>query len=209
YFNERCWEVEVGEDRQDPETYFREVNGLDTGASVEIPYTLSLNGYNTDNPYECTYWSFVTGLILKIKPLVPATYQANINYDHTYHYQVNYDVVTESYRIDIDGVGSYQVSDRVITRLPDEDNGGGGSSTTQVVEQVVEIGDVTVPLTDSIVLSDEAVPLADSVVIPDEDAPLADSVPQTGDDALSVLPGLAAGLAALVGVFGFRRKERE
>ena len=81
----------------------------------------------------------------------------------------------------------------------------GGSSTTQVVE----IGDVTVPLADSIVLPDELVPLADSVMIPDEDVPLADSVPQTGDDALSVLPGLTAGLAAIAGALRLRRKERE
>ena len=76
-------------------------------------------------------------------------------------------------------------------------------------DTVVEVGDVTVPLTDSIVLPDEAVPLADSVMIPDEDVPLADSVPQTGDDALSVLPGLTAGLAAIAGALRLRRKERE
>lgn len=212
YFNEFCWDLKIGEgeELQDLEKYFEKVNQFVAGESVEIPYTLSLDGPNTDNTYQCTYWSFVTELILRIKPLAPANYQANIQYDHTYHYQVNYDVKTESYIIDIDGVGSYQVKERVITRLPDDDDkGGGGSKSGGSSSKVVEVGDVTVPLTDSIVLPDEAVPLADSVMIPDEDVPLADSVPQTGDDALSVLPGLTAGLAAIAGALRLRRKERE
>ena len=209
YFNELCWEMTV--EGKDPETYFADMSDVEAGSAEEISLHASLDGPNTDNPYMNTYWSFVAGLILKIKP-IPATYQAKVEYNHTfYNYQVDYDAVTESYRIDIDGVGSYQVIDRVITRLPDDDHKGGGGSKSggSNSASTTVIDDAWIPLTDSIVLPDEAVPLADSVVIPDEDAPLADSVPQTGDSAFSLFPGLTAGLAAFAGALGLRRKEKE
>lgn len=209
YFNELCWEMTV--EGKDPEAYFADMSDVEAGSAEEISLHASLDGPNTDNPYMNTYWSFVAGLILKIKP-IPATYQAKVEYNHTfYNYQVDYDAVTESYRIDIDGVGSYQVIDRVITRLPDDDHKGGGGSKSggSSSASTTVIDDAWIPLTDSIVLPDEAVPLADSVVIPDEDEPLADSVPQTGDSAFSLFPGLTAGLAAFAGALGLRRKEKE
>ena len=65
----------------------------------------------------------------------------------------------------------------------------------------------------AIEILDGPVALASSVpgdvIIGDEDVPLADSIPQTGDNAVSVLPVMLSGIAAIGAALGLGKKKEE
>lgn len=93
-------------------------------------------------------------------------------------------------------------------------SGGGSGSGTPVVT----ITDDPVSLSDmidqaAIEILDAPVALAasapDEVLIDDEGVPLADSIPQTGDNAVSVMPVAATGITALMAAFFMGKRKKE
>lgn len=97
-------------------------------------------------------------------------------------------------------------------------NGGNGGGNPGTTTPVVTITDDSVALADmidqaAIEILDGPVALASSVpgdvIIGDEDVPLADSIPQTGDNAVSVLPVMLSGIAAIGAALGLGKKKEE
>ena len=97
-------------------------------------------------------------------------------------------------------------------------NGGSGGGNPGTTTPVVTITDDPVSLADmidqaAIEILDGPVALAASVpgdvIIGDEDVPLADSIPQTGDNAVSMLPVMLSGIAAIGAALGLGKKKEE
>lgn len=97
-------------------------------------------------------------------------------------------------------------------------NGGNGGGNPGTTTPVVTITNDPVSLADmidqaAIEILDGPVALAASVpgdvIIDDEGVPLADSIPQTGDNAVSVLPVMLSGIAAIGAALGLGKKKEE
>lgn len=54
-----------------------------------------------------------------------------------------------------------------------------------------------------------AASIPDEVLIDDEGVPLADSIPQTGDNAVPVMPVAATGITALMAAFFMGKRKKE
>ena len=183
------------------------------------------------------YWKVDENNKLTGEYFTDITYQPSGKYFVGYVFKRESDIATRGYHIDGFMVEHEQVV-RGYEEIPDVPgnwdpdpktpntnpgggnggNGGNGGGNPGTTVPVVTITDDPVSLADmidqaAIEILDGPVALAASVpgdvIIGDEDVPLADSIPQTGDNAVSVLPAMLSGIVAIGAALGLGKKKEE